>query len=139
MAALLLVPNSSVLEHRAVIAVFLLALATGRGRLFVRDWLPLVGIAALFVLVRQLAVLSPFPHQGANVARLELAIFGGLFGGTTPTAWLQERYYRPAQPGALDLVATAVHASYFFGFVAVGLGVWLRQRRQLAGYTRLLA
>lgn len=138
-AALLLVPNSSVLEHRAVIAVFLLALATGRGRLFVRDWLPLVGVAAVFVLVRQLAVHSPFPHQGANVARLEMALFGGLFGGTTPTTWLQERLYHPEQPSALDFAATAVHASYFFGFVAVGLGVWLCQREQLAGYTRLLA
>ncbi len=134
-AALLLVPNSSVLEHRAVVAVFLLALATGRGRLFVRDWLPLIGVAALFVLARQLAAYSPLPHQGANVARLEAA----LFGGTTPTTWLQERYYQPGQSDALDFAATAVHASYFFGFVTVGLGVWLHRRRQFGPYTRLLA
>jgi membrane-associated phospholipid phosphatase len=134
-ALLLLVPDSSVLEHRAVIAVFLLALFTGRARLFVRDWLPLVATASLFVLLRQLAALSPLPHQGAGVARLE----GALFGGTLPTTFLQERFSSPGAPGFLDNAAAAVHASYFFGFVVVGLGVWLWRRERFAAYTRVLA
>jgi membrane-associated phospholipid phosphatase len=134
-ALVLLIPNSSVLEHRAVLAVFLLALATGRGRLFVLDWLPLVGAAALFVFLRQLAAGSPLPHQGAGVARLEAV----LFGGTTPTTWLQERLYRPGAAGPLEYLATAVHASYFFGFVFVGLAIWLFRRRAFAHYRLVLA
>jgi membrane-associated phospholipid phosphatase len=134
-ALALLVPNSSVLEHRAIIAVFLAALATGRGRQFVRDWVPLVAAASLFVLLRQFAAASPFPRQGAAVAWAE----GALFGGPTPTTWLQQRLYTPGHAGPMEFAATAVHASYFFGFVLVGLAVWLFARQRFAVYTRLLA
>lgn len=134
-AVVLLVPNSSVLEHRAVIAVFLLALASGRGREFVRDWLPLVGAAALFVFLRQLAATSPLPRRGAAIAQLEAT----LFGGTTPTTWLQQRFYTAGDARVLDYIATAIHASYFFGFVLVGLLVWLFVRERFRSYTRLLA
>lgn len=141
-ALLLLIPNSSVMEHRAVVAVFLFALATGRGRQFLRDWVPLTASAALFVLLRQVAASSPFPRQGAAIASLESA----LFGGTTPTAALQSALPGPAfaQAGGgveawLAYGATAVHASYFFGFVLVGLWLWLRWRAHFALYTRTLA
>ncbi|HET7770487.1 MAG TPA: hypothetical protein VFN74_17060, partial [Chloroflexota bacterium] len=127
-AVALLVPNSSVLEHRVVIAVFLFALATRRARQFVRDWLPLTAAAALFVTLRQLAAGSPFPRQGATVAALEAQ----LFGGVTPTATLQA--LRAADPltRAVDSLATAVHASYFFAFVVVGGWLWLRARPHFA-------
>ena len=134
-ALLLLVPNSSVLEHRAVVAAFLVALATGRGREFVRDWLPLVGSAAAFVILRQWAGASPWPHQGLAVAHGETA----LFGGALPSAWLQDHFYRPGGEGPLDYLATAVHASYFFGFVMVGLGTWFLARPSFGRYWRLLA
>jgi len=134
-ALALLVPNSSVLEHRAVLAVFLLALVAGRGRRFVADWLPLVGAAALFVALRGLAAGSPLPHQGASVARLETA----LFGGVSPVTWLQGRLYRPGEAGPLEYAATAVHASYFFAFVVVGLGIWLLRRERFAHYRLVLA
>jgi membrane-associated phospholipid phosphatase len=133
-ALLLLLPNSSVLEHRAVVAVFFVAVLTGRGRLFLRDWLPLIAAAALFVGLRQVAALSPLPHQGLVVARLD-ALFAA---GSTPTAWLQERLYRPGDPGPLEYLATAVHASYFFGFVVVGLGIWLFRRRHFDHFRLVL-
>jgi len=133
-AVALLIPNSSVLEHRAVIAVFLFALATGRGRQFLRDWLPLMAAAAIFVALRQVAAGSPFPHQGRAVAVLEAA----LFGGTTPTAWLQ--LHVPAGTRAwLDGLATWIHASYFFGFVLVGLWLWLHKRPLFRTYTATVA
>jgi membrane-associated phospholipid phosphatase len=134
-AVVLLAPNSSVLEHRAVILVFLLALAAGRGRQFLRDWLPLVATAAGFIVLRQVAAASPLPRQGAAVAHLEAA----LFGGVVPTSWLQARLFVPGHPGGLDYAATAIHASYFFGFVAVGLGTWLWRRTEFRAYTALLA
>jgi membrane-associated phospholipid phosphatase len=133
-AIALLIPNSSVLEHRAVIAVFLFALATGRGRQFLLDWLPLTAAAALFVLLRQFAAGTPFPRQGTAVAALESA----LFGGSTPTAWLQG-LVPDADGGWLAYAATAVHASYFFAFVVVGLWLWLRARRLFRRYTLTLA
>lgn len=134
-ALLLLIPNSSVLEHRAMVGVFLLALFTGRGRVFVVDWLPLVGAAAGFVALRQLASLSPLPHQGEAVAHMEVTLFGGVM----PSAWLQARLYLPGHAGWLDYAATAIHASYFFGFAFVGLGLWLWAHEQFARYVRVLA
>jgi membrane-associated phospholipid phosphatase len=136
-ALVLLVPNSSVLEHRLVVAVFLVALAAGRGRRFVWDWLPLVAAAAAFVVLRQFAAESPFPRRGLAVAALEQA----LFGGTLPSTWMQQTL-RGAGSGpavALDYAATAVHASYFFGFVAVGGWLWLRAHHLFRHYVRTLA
>jgi membrane-associated phospholipid phosphatase len=133
-ALLLLIPNSSVLEHRALIAVFLVALAAGRGAVFVRDWLPLVCFATLFVVLRQFAALSPLPRQGAAVVGAEAA----LFSGQMPSAVLQGLFYVPGRPGALDYVATGVHASYFFGFVLVGLAIWLFARERFRTYAAAL-
>jgi membrane-associated phospholipid phosphatase len=134
-ACVLLIPSSSVLEHRAILAVFLVALASGHGRTFVRDWVPLVAVASLFVLLRQVAAASPLPHQGAAVARVELA----LFGGVSPSTWLQQRFYVPGHSGLLEYAATVVHGSYFFGFVTVGLGLWQFARHHFRGYTLTLA
>jgi hypothetical protein len=111
----------------------LFALATGRGRQFVRDWLPLTGVAALFVVLRQVAAGSPFPHRGADVAALEAA----LFGGVTPTAALQ-RLRADGNWSAIDAVATLVHGSYFFAFVVVGLWLWLRRRALFSAYSAAL-
>jgi membrane-associated phospholipid phosphatase len=133
-AIALLVPNSSVLEHRAVIAVFLFALVTGKGRQFVFDWLPLTAVAALFVLLRQVAAGTPFPRQGAHIAALEAA----LFGGVTPTTWLQDQLLS-ADPGSLAYTATVIHASYFFGFVLAGLGIWLVRRQLFGAYVLTLS
>jgi membrane-associated phospholipid phosphatase len=69
------------------------------------------------------------------VARLD-TLFGA---GSTPTAWLQERLYRPGVAGPLEYLATAVHASYFFGFVVVGLGIWLARRRHFGHFRIVLA
>ena len=134
----LLVPNSSVLEHRVVIAVFLFALAAGRARRFLLDWLPLTGVAALFVVLRQFAAASPFPRQGQAVAALEARLFGGL-SGETPTAALQALRAGDSVTRLSDALATAVHASYFFAFVVVGGWLWLRDRRHFAPYTGTLA
>ena len=134
-AVALLVPNSSVLEHRIVIAVFLFALAAGRARQFLVDWLPLTGAAALFVVLRQLAAASPFPRQGALVAALEAQ----LFGGETPTAALQALRVAGGATRLADALATTVHASYFFAFVVVGGWLWLRARRHFAPYSAALA
>jgi membrane-associated phospholipid phosphatase len=139
-ALLLLAPDSSVFEHRLVIAVFLFALATGQGRQFLWDWLPLTAAAAAFVVLRQSAAATPFPRQGVAVAAAE----AWLFGGTLPSTWLQTAL-RSESSGvsdvseALDYAATALHASYFFGFVAVGLWLWLRAHHLFRGYAATLA
>ena len=55
-----------------------------------------------------------------------------LFGGRLPSSTLQAALSTPGRPGALDYLATAVHASYFFGFVLVGLAIWLFARERFA-------
>ncbi len=100
------------------------------GRLFVRDWRALIGVAALFVLARQLAAPAPLPHQGAVVARLEAPV-----RGTTPTTWLQERYYQPGRSDALDFRRHCGARLLLLRFQTVGLGVWLHRRRQFGPYT----
>ncbi len=134
-AVLLLAPNSSVLEHRLVVAAFLFALATGRGRQFLWDWLPLTAAAAAFVVLRQVAAGSPFPRRGLAVAEMELR----LFDGELPSAWLQQTLRGGGGLDALDYAATAVHASYFVGFVAVGVWLWLRAHRLFRPYVLTLA
>ena len=134
-ALALLIPNSSVLEHRIVVAVFLVALAAGRARRFLLDWLPLIGAATLFVVVRQLAAASPLPRWGAAIAALEMQ----LFGGQTPTAALQALRDSGVATRLADAGATAIHASYFFAFALVGGWLWLHARERFRAYTAALA
>jgi hypothetical protein len=56
-----------------------------------------------------------------------------LFGGTLPTAWLQDRFYHPGATHVLDVACVAVYLTYYLAPQVVAVVLW---RRNPAAFTR---
>lgn len=117
--------------HHAVMTpdVFLVitalaALLLGRGKMFIRDWLPFVAILFGWEAMRGLA-----DEVGARVQSDSLiAIERFLFLGTVPTETLQGLFYRPGQVGPLDIAMSFVYISHFALPLIVAFLIWIRKR-----------
>jgi PAP2 superfamily len=106
------------------VAFGLIAVLLGRTRLFLRDWLPFVVIFLAYELMRGIADDAGFPVHITDVRDLELA----LFGGTLPTAWLQD-LMAPAQGvGVAAIVATILYMLHFALPVVTGFLLWVWRR-----------
>ena len=120
-----------ILVHHAVITpdVFLVisglaAVLLGRGRMFIRDWIPFVAILFGWEAMRGFA-----DEMGARVQSDSLiAVERFLFFGSTPTEGLQSLFYRPGQVGVLDVVLTFVYISHFALPLIVAFLLWIRRR-----------
>jgi len=108
-----------------LVALALAAVILGRGRLFLRDWLPFIGLFLAYELMRGYAA-----NFGATVHVADfVAIDKLLFLGTLPTQALQDLFH-PAT--GVDYLAIAATILYFLHFplpLAVGFFLWLRRRR----------
>jgi hypothetical protein len=107
-----------------VVALALVAVLLGRTRLFLRDWLPFVVIFLAYELMRGIADDAGFPVHVESVAAIDL----WLFGGTLPTAWLQEVMAPPSGVGTAAIVATILYMLHFALPVATGFLLWVRDR-----------
>jgi membrane-associated phospholipid phosphatase len=103
------------------------------------DWLPFAAILLAYDLLRGLADNMLFrAHTWPQLDFDET-----LFGGVTPTAWLQHALYHG--PGALrwyDYGAWAVYLTHFFATLVVAMALWLGARplfRRYAAVVSLLA
>src|SRR6266478_5314524 len=71
-----------------VLALLLVAIALGRGRSFVVDWLPFLILFLGYEAMRGFAAKTGFaPHDLSGMER-------AVFGGTLPTLTLQNAYYQ---------------------------------------------
>ena len=113
-----------------VVALGLVAVLLGRTRLFLRDWLPFVVIFLAYELMRGIADDAGFPVHIADVRDLELA----LFGGTLPTAWLQERMAPAEGVGVAAIVATVFYMLHFALPVVTGFLLWVWRRPRYHEY-----
>ncbi|HEX2883183.1 MAG TPA: phosphatase PAP2 family protein [Candidatus Limnocylindria bacterium] len=113
-----------------VVALGLVAVLLGRTRLFLRDWIPFVVIFLAYELMRGIADDAGFPVHVEDVAAIELAIFGG----TLPTAWLQERMAPAEGVGAAAIVATVLYMLHFALPVATGFLLWVWRRPRYHDY-----
>ncbi len=106
------------------VALGLLAVMLGRGRLFIRDWVPFIALFLAYELVRGLAGSLAFPvHIGSMVSTDRLVALGRV-----PTAALQAAL-RPAS--GVDLVAELATVVYMLHFVlplVTGFILWLWRR-----------
>lgn len=117
--------------HHAVMTpdVFLVisglaALLLGRGKLFIRDWLPFVAILFGWEAMRGLA-----DEVGTRVQSDSLiAIERFLFLGNVPTEVLQGLFYRAGQVSLLDVAMSLVYVSHFALPLIVAFLLWIRRR-----------
>jgi len=127
LSCLMIARGISVTPDVVVVAFALAALLIGRGKLFLRDWIPFLALFFAYELMRGYADKFGLPVHVSDVVTAErLVSFGHI-----PTAFLQQVLHQgPAT--APDGLATLSVVFYFLHFplpLAVGFLLWIHQRR----------
>lgn len=125
LSALMLVRGVSITPDVLLVALGLAAVLLGRGRLFLRDWIPFIGLFFAYELMRGYADDFGAAIHVTDVIALERA----LFLGRLPTQVLQDLFHPAAGTDVLASVATIFYFLHFPLPIAVGFFLWLRQRR----------
>src|SRR6187397_2210267 len=100
----------------------------------VLDWLPIVAVLWAYDLTRGAA-----DSWGIGVHVHTMIDFDSfVFGGETPTEWLQDRLYEPGVVHWYDVLFTFVYTSYFIVPFAVAGWFWARDRSAFHRFTRRL-
>ena len=134
LSGLMIVSGVSITPDVMLVALGLAAVILGRGRLFIRDWVPFIGLFLAYELMRGYADDLNRVIHAADVLAIERALFGGLL----PTQILQEAFH-PAS--GLDVFAIAGTVFYFLHFplpIAVAFLLWVRRRRAYYDYVAAL-
>lgn len=105
-----------------VLALLVIAIALGRGKQFIFDFLPFLLLFFAYEVMRGFASKTGFaPHDLSGLER-------GLFAGHVPTLVLQGALYQPNVVGLLDLVGMFFYFMHFVLPVAMGFVLWLTSR-----------
>ncbi len=134
LSALMIARGVSLTPDVLLIGLGLAAILLGRGKLFLRDWIPFIGLFFAYELMRGYA-----DNFGASVHIEDvLALEQWLFLGNVPTQALQA-WLHP--PDGVDPWAVAGTVFYFLHFplpLAVAFFLWLRRRRVFYDYVAAL-
>jgi hypothetical protein len=125
LSALMIARGVSITPDVLLVALGLAAVLLGRGRLFLRDWIPFIGLFFAYELMRGYADNLGLSVHVTDVIDAER----WLFLGHVPTADLQA-WLHPAT--GVDVLAVLATIFYFLHFplpIAVGFFLWLRRRR----------
>jgi hypothetical protein len=125
LSALMIVKGVSITPDVLVVALGLAAVILGRGRLFLRDWIPFIGLFFAYELMRGYA-----DNFGASIHVADfIAIDKFLFFGHLPTQVFQDWFHPTTGIDYLAIVATVFYFLHFPLPLAVGFFLWLRRRR----------
>jgi hypothetical protein len=127
LSILMIARGISVTPDVVIVGFGLAALLLGRGRLFLRDWIPFLALFFAYELMRGYADKFGLPIHVTDIIWLERIVgLGGL-----PTVWLQGLFHHGPET-ASDGLATLSLIFYFLHFplpLAVGFLLWIHQRR----------
>lgn len=123
--------NSSFLGWGTFVTAAILAVPASRFRSYTAAFLPYGLVWLVFSFLRALADETAIPLRTSEVTAVERA----MFGGETPTIWLQEHLFEPGVIHWYDYATTFVHWSYFFVPHIAAILIW---RRSTALYSRYL-
>lgn len=116
------------------VAFGLAAVLLGRGRLFLRDWLPFVALFLAYELMRGLADDVGFPvHTTTMVAAEHLLLFGQV-----ATQLLQDAFRPASGVDHLAWLATIVYMLHFALPLATGFVLWVWRRAHYYDYVAAL-
>jgi membrane-associated phospholipid phosphatase len=105
-----------------VLALLLVAVALGRGRAFLTDWLPFLVLFFGYEIMRGFASKTGFAAH--DVSGLERA----LFAGSLPTITLQQWFYDPARIAIWDWAGMVLYFLHFPLPIVVGFVFWINDR-----------
>ncbi len=141
LSILMIARGISVTPDVIVVAFGLAALLLGRGKLFLRDWIPFLALFFAYELMRGYADKFGLPIHVMDIVTMERIVgLGGL-----PTTWLQGLLHSgpvwtQANP-VYDNLATISVVFYFLHFplpLAIGFLLWIHQRRTYYDYVGAL-
>ena len=125
LSTLMIVKGISIPPDVLLVGLALAAVVIGRGRLFLRDWIPFIGLFLAYELMRGYA-----DDAGAAIHVADfIAIDRFLFFGHLPTEVLQDLFHPATGTDVLAIVATVFYFLHFPLPLAVGFFLWLRRRR----------
>jgi hypothetical protein len=117
-----------------LVALALGAVMLGRGRLFLRDWLPFVALLLAYELMRGLADDAGLPIHMQDLIVAERL----LFLGALPTQVLQDALHPATGVDRLAMLATAVYMLHFALPVVTGFVLWVWRRSQFHDFVAAL-
>jgi PAP2 superfamily len=116
------------------VAFGLAAVMLGRGRLFLRDWLPFMALLLAYELMRGIADDAGLPLHSTDLANADLTIALGLL----PTQVLQDALRPAAGVDRVAIMATIVYMLHFVLPLATGFALWLWRRTQYYDFVAAL-
>ena len=120
--AVMLWRGISIEPEWVVLALLLVAVALGRGRAFIFDWLPFLVLFFAYEVMRGFAAKTGFaPHDVSPLER-------GLFGGSLPTLLLQHAFYNPSTVAPWDVAGMVLYFLHFPLPIVVGFVFWVNDR-----------
>jgi hypothetical protein len=121
---LMVVGGVAITPDVLVVGFGLAALLLGRGRLFLRDWIPFVVLLFAYELMRGVADDAGLPLHSTDLATADrLVAFGHL-----PTQVLQDALRPAAGIDVVALLATVVYMLHFALPLATGFVLWVARR-----------
>jgi membrane-associated phospholipid phosphatase len=98
------------------------------------DWLPIVAVLWAYDLTRGAADSWGIPVHSHVMVDFDSFVFGG----ETPTVWLQDHLYNPYAVSWWDVAFTLTYVSYFIVPFALAGWLWARDRFAFHRFTRRL-
>ena len=123
-AYMMILSGTWVTPDLLVIAILIVAIVLGQGRLFIRDWLPFIFIFLAWEAMRGYADNLGAPVHSDSVIALERLISFGV----VPTVELQRLFHRADVATPLDIATSLLYAAHFVFPLAVAFLFWLRDR-----------
>ena len=130
---LMLVRGGTLSPDLLLVVAGLIAIAALADRPVLRELLPFGLIALAWEAMRGLSADLVSRVHVADVVSLERSLFGGLFGGRTPSEGLQAAFHTIGSVNALDVATTTIYLGHF---VAPDVFGWLIWRRSRSVYSR---
>ncbi len=124
----------SVSPERFVVLMLIAALAVGRGRLFLTDWIPFLVLFLSYEYLRGISTRAGMAVHYVDLIQLERIVAFG----QVPTLLLQRAFYHPGVVSWYDIVATTLYFLHFAFPLAVGYFFWMEARGSFRRYSRAL-
>ena len=119
----MILKNISITPDRLFLYLLFAAIIIGRGKTFLRDWVPFLALLLGYEMLRGFAD-SFFKVNVENLVIWEKALFFGF----VPTQVLQDIFYRSGQIGFIDIGATIFYFLHFPLPLVTAFFLWIKNK-----------
>lgn len=112
------------------IVLFVAAILSGRGLLFLRDWGVFIAVLLAWQVASPLATRMNFPWHVTPMIGADR----WLFFGNVPSVWLQQHLYHPGVTEPWDLLSAVMYMLHFLAPLLAGFLLWYADRRMFRAF-----